>query len=476
MKLLTRKRIWTGIIVILAILFVLVGYFVISNASTFRLAPIGIGYKAKILCSGIFISHREPQSILSEDLSYPPELGIAKTKINYEDQSVTASVYGLMKRQAVYREGLGSTLLSGFTQDEFFSQSNALPEFLPENPESVPWPTGDKIATSEIPPNVDRQLLRQALDRAFSEPDTERLRRTRAVVIVYDGHLIAERYSPGITKDTPLIGWSMTKSVTSALVGILVGQGNLSIEEPAPVPEWKEPDGPRSNITLDHLLRMSSGLKFVEEYEDNPASDVNIMLFLKPDAAAYAASMPVEARPDEKWSYSSGTTNIISRIIRHTIGNQADYAAFPRKALFNRIGMRSAIMEMDASGTYVGSSFMYATARDWARFGLFYLQDGIWEGERILPEGWVKYSIEPTPGAPKGQYGAHFWLNRGNPDNPEDRPFPQLPTDLFLAWGFQEQQTIILPSHKLVLVRLGMTHQGQWGLESFVLDVLKAIE
>jgi len=138
--------------------------------------------------------------------------------------------------------------------------------------------------------------------------------------------------------------------------------------------------------------------------------------------------------------------------------------------------MRSAIMEMDASGTFVGSSFMYATARDWARFGLLYLQDGIWQGERILPEGWVKYSTTPTPRAPKGRYGAHFWLNRGDPENPEDRPFPQLPTDLFLAWGFQEQQTVIFPSHKLVVVRLGMTHQGLWGLESFVTDVLKAIE
>jgi hypothetical protein len=381
-----------------------------------------------------------------------------------------------MKKQAVYREGFGCTLLSGFTKDEILSQPSQLPPSLPENPESVPWPTGDKIIPSKIPPNVDMQLIQRALDEAFSEPDPEQLRRTRAVVVVYDGHLVAERYSPGITKDTPLIGWSMTKSVTSALVGILVGQGRLSIEEPAPVPEWKEPGDPRRAITLDHLLRMSSGLKFLEEYEDNPASDVNIMLFLKPDAAAYAASMPAEVSPDEKWSYSSGTTNIISRIIRHSLGSQAEYAAFPRKALFNRIGMRSAVMEMDASGTYVGSSFMYATARDWARFGLLYLQDGIWEGERILPKGWVEYSTTPTPKAPNGQYGAHFWLNRGHPENPEGRLFPQLPTDLFLAWGYHEQQTVVLPSRKLVVVRLGMTPQGSWGLESLVMDVLKAIE
>jgi len=475
MTFLTRRKVWTGIIIILALLFGFVAYFVIANYSTFQLAPIGIGYKAKILCSGVFVSQRDTQALLSEDLSYPPTLGMVSTKINYEDRSVTASTYGLMKRRAIYREGLGSTLVTDSAEDDILAQPVALPPLLPEYPESVPWPTGDKMADYDILSNVDMELLQRAVDNAFTEPNPRRLRRTRAVVIVYDGRLLAERYSPGITKDTPLIGWSMTKSVTNALVGILVNKGNLSVSKPVPVPEWRAADDFRSTITLDHLLRMSSGLKFVEEYEDNPVSDVNIMLFLKPDAAAYAASMPAEARPDEKWSYSSGTTNIISRMIRHTLGNQEDYVAFPRQALFNRIGMRSAVMEMDASGTYIGSSFMYATARDWARFGLLYLQDGIWEGERILPEGWVKYSTTPTPKAPKGQYGAHFWLNRGDPENPGNRPFPRLPQDLYLAWGYQEQQTIIIPSRRLVLVRLGMTHQGLWGLESFVEDIFKAI-
>jgi len=475
MSFLTKKRIWTGIIIILALLFGFIGYFVIANYSTFQLAPIGIGYKAKILCSGVFVSQRDIQAVLSEDLCYPSTLGMVSTKINYEDRSVTASVYGLMKRRAIYRDGLGSTLVTSSAEDDILAQPFALLPLLPEYPESVPWPTGDKMPIHDIPPNVDMELLQQAVDNAFAEPNPRRLRRTRAVVIVYDGRLLVERYSPGITKDTPLIGWSMTKSVTNALVGILVSQGKLSIDETLTVPEWSAAEDPRKSITLDHLLRMSSGLRFVEEYENNPASDVNIMLFLKPDAAAYAASMPAEARPDEKWSYSSGTANIISRIIRHTLGNQADYVAFPRQALFNRIGMRSAVMEMDASGTFVGSSFMYATARDWARFGLLYLQDGNWEGERILPEGWVKYSTTPTPKAPKGQYGAHFWLNRGDPENPGNRPFPRLPQDLFLAWGYQEQQTIIIPSRRLVLVRLGMTHQGLWGLESFVEDVFKAI-
>jgi hypothetical protein len=179
----------------------------------------------------------------------------------------------------------------------------------------------------------------------------------------------------------------MTKSVTNALVGILVGQGKLSVDEPAPVPEWSGPDDPRGAITLDQMLRMSSGLEFGEIYED-PRSDVCLMLFSVRDAAAYAADKPLETGPGGKWYYSSGTTNIISRIVRDSVGGtQADYFAFPRRALFDRIGMRSAIIEPDPSGTFVGSSYMYATARDWARFGLLYLQDGVWEGERILPEG-----------------------------------------------------------------------------------------
>jgi CubicO group peptidase (beta-lactamase class C family) len=365
--------------------------------------------------------------------------------------------------------------LSGVSEEEIKSWTVDIPEPLPVNPEEVPWPSGDLQLEEDLPQNVNKLLLVEAMDNVFSEPDPEHLRRTRAVVVVYDGRLIAERYAPGFTKDTPLIGFSMTKSVTSALVGILVGQGKLSIHEPASVPEWKEPGDPRRAITLDQLLRMSSGLKFIEEYEENPLSDTSVMLFLKPDSAAYAANMPLDAEPDEKWHYSSGTTSIISRIIRHTIGNQADYFAFPRQALFNRIGMRSAIFEPDASGNLLCTSNLYASARDWARFGLLYLQDGIWEGKRILPEGWVKYTTTPTPNAPMGKYGAQFGLNRGDRENPKKRLYPRLPADLFFLEGYQGQSVVIIPSRKLVVVRLGMTHTGGWGLESFMVDILKTV-
>ena len=286
--------------------------------------------------------------------------------------------------------------------------------------------------------------------------------------------------SPGFSKDTPLIGWSMTKSITNALAGIVVGMGKLSIKEPAPVAEWSGAEDPRAAITLDQLLRMSSGLGFVEVYTDL-LSDTPFMLFGTPNSAGYTAAKPQEAEADSRWRYISGSPNLVCRILRNALGGSlAHYFAFPRRALFDKIGMRSAIIEPDATGTFVGSSFSYATARDWARFGLFYLQDGVWEGERILPEGWVKYTTTPTPQAPKGEYGAYWWLNAGNPFDSENRLYPSVPSDLYLARGYEGQNVIVIPSRNLVLVHLGAcippSGPGAWTPEEFINDVLKAIQ
>jgi CubicO group peptidase (beta-lactamase class C family) len=286
---------------------------------------------------------------------------------------------------------------------------------------------------ASLPPGVDGASLNKAVEGAFAEPDLENLRRTRAVLVVHYGRLIAERYAPGITKEMPLIGWSMTKSVTSALVGILVAEGKLSPQAPAPVPEWQKSDDPRRHITLEQLLWMSSGLSFSETYAEKPVSDVQIMLFTKPDMAAYAVRLPLEAEPGTRWHYSTGTTNIIARIIRSSFGDERDYFAFPRRALFNRIDMRSAVFETDASGMFNCGSSLFASARDWARLGLLYLNDGVWEGERIFPERWVAYSTTPAPTAEKGDYGAQIWLNQGPQGNAEARPFPGFPKTSFTS-------------------------------------------
>lgn len=455
---------------------VLIGLLIFSAGTSFaackNMMALFTAYKAKRLCSDVFISMRDPETIQSQDLA---AVRTIPTEIDYAGKAVTVTFQGKIRKRAIYREGCGCTLVNYASEEEVLNQARVYVEPRPRHPQNVPWPMGDLIPKTELPTGVDKVKLAEAMDKAFSEPDPKKPRRTRAVVVVYDGRIIAERYAPGFSQSTPLLGWSMTKSVTNALIGILVGQGRLLIQEPAPVPEWSGADDPRGAITLDQLLRMSSGLKFIEEYTKN--SDATCMLFGTHDTAAYAASQPLETEPDSKWSYSSGTANILSRLVRHTIGGtSADYFAFPRRALFNRIGMRSAIMEPDASGTFVGSSFMYATVRDWARFGLLYLQDGVWEGTQILPEGWVDYSRRPTPKAPQGRYGAQFWLNAGDPSDKTKRTMPLLPADAYFAMGFEGQSVTIIPSKKLVAVRLGLSQaKGAWNLEEFLADVLKAI-
>jgi CubicO group peptidase (beta-lactamase class C family) len=238
------------------------------------------------------------------------------------------------------------------------------------------------------------------------------------------------------------------------------------------VAEW-EGDA-RAGITLEHLLGMTSGLAFSEQY--GPFADATAMLFRSRSAAGYAARSPFAHPPGEVWSYSSGTTNLLAAVLRTTAeAGERAYHRLPREALFDRIGMRSAVLETDASGTFVGSSFGYATARDWARFGLLHARDGVWQGERVLPEGWVARVRRPAPPAPRGCYGAHWWLNAGAPGDPDDRPFPSLPTDLFYASGYEGQFVVVLPSHDLVVVRLGQSEpERAFDVEGFLRSLLAA--
>ncbi len=437
---------------------------------------VAASYKAKILCSSVFVSKRDPAAVQNAELKAFP----FPSRIDYDKKTVTVTPgLGMPDLEAIYREGLGCTNGIGFTAEHIRAQVTGDPTTYPPNltQQNLLWPEGELVSTENLPAEVDSNLLNAAVDKTFTDPDPQKIRGTRAVVVVYKGRIIAERYAPGFSKDTPLIGWSMTKSITNTLVGILVGQGKLSLKDPAPVAEWSGKDDPRAAITLDQLLRMSSGLNFVEVYTDL-LSDTPYMLFGTPDTAGFTASKPLEVDPDTRWRYISGSPNLVCRIIRDAIGGSlAHYFAFPRRALFDKIGMRSAVIEPDATGTFVGSSFSYATARDWARFGLLYLQDGVWAGERILPEGWVKYTTTPTPKAPKGEYGAYWWLNSGSPEDRTNRLFPSLPTDLYLAWGYEGQNVLVIPSRDLVLVHLGASvpPSETWNPEVFVGGVLDAI-
>ena len=438
----------------------------------YRSAPIGTGYAAKMLCSGVFLSGRQPDSLWKEDLELMRN-NMIRGRVNYEEKSADAYVLGrFFKQTAVYRGDCGCTLMIGPLDPEFRNQCDwALPALSAEVAKA-PWPMGGDTSQAAPVAGIDRKQLDRTLDWAFSEPNKEHPLRTRAVIILYDGQIVAERYAPGITKDTRLLGWSMTKSVTSALIGILVREGKLDIYKPAPISEWNTPNDPRGKITIDQLLRMSSGLVFQEDYEENPDTDAGFMYFTKKDMTAFAAAKPLEADPDKKFSYSSGTTMILSRIIRETVGGSfQDYMSFPRRELFNKLGMRSALIEPDPSGTMVGAGFMYATARDWARFGILYYNDGLWNGERILPEGWVQYTRTPTP--PDPGYGAQFWLNT----KAKGQWMPDCPEDIYSAWGHEGQFVTIVPSRKTIIVRLGQTPDAdnQWDHDYFVSNILKAM-
>src|SRR5439155_21116736 len=259
--------------------------------------------------------------------------------------------------------------------------------------------------------------LAAALDRAFAEPDKSTMRHTRAIVVMKDGRVIAERYADGIGIDTPLLGFSATKSVMSALAGILVRKGALKLHEPVPIAAWQGAGDPRAAITLDHLLRHTAGLALGSSLQASLASalePVNRMKFMESDMAAFAESIPLETTPGAAWNYHDGNTIILAHLIRNAAGGRAsDLMRFARQELFGPLGMRNVTIEFDASGNPEGSSQMLASARDWARFGMLYLNDGIAGGNRILPEGWVRYSASPTPNGWVG-IGAGFWTNLGD--------------------------------------------------------------
>ncbi len=329
---------------------------------------------------------------------------------------------------------------------------------LPAQPAGVPWPTS--VWPTAAHPNAD--AIDALLDVAFAgDRAFDRFGESLAVVIVQGGTIVAERYGPDTTVDTKLISWSMAKSMVQAAVGILVGRGELDIRARAPVPEWADTTDPRHAITLDHLLRMASGLEFAEDYVDESKSHCIEMLFGdgQHDMAAYAASLPAAASPDSQFNYSSGTSNIVARIVgdRIAAGNPDTSGAedapdrheatrdWLRANIFEPLGMRSASPKFDTAGTFVGSSFVWATARDFARFGLLYLRDGVWEGERLLPEGWVDYARARRGSDEEGcGYGAHWWVWDDPPGT-------------FAAQGYETQRIIVVPGADAVVVRLGKT-------------------
>lgn len=423
----------------------------LSAARARDVPKVATGFVANVLCTETFVSGLDPARVFAETTSAMPGTGLIGWALDYRvdraRRDVTVTLFGLGQSHAVYRgEGLGCTLdHGGAVADIALPAANARPGLLPE----IGGP-------SIVPPQTPK--LAAALDRAFAEPDQSTPRHTRAILILKDGRIVAERYAEGVGIDTPLLGFSATKSVISALAGILVRKGVLKLHDPVPVAAWQGAGDARGTITLDHLLRHTAGLALGSSLSASLASalePVNRMKFMEPDMAAYAESMPLASAPGAVWNYHDGNTVILAHLIRQATGGcAADMMRFARQELFEPLGMRHVTLEFDASGNAEGSSQMLASARDWARFGQLYLDDGIAGGKRILPEGWVKYTAKPTPGAWVGQ-GAGFWTNQGDSFGASYRTEHGWPRDAFYAKGTLGQYVIVVPSERLVIVRLG---------------------
>jgi CubicO group peptidase (beta-lactamase class C family) len=448
-----RRKVLLGAVVVVALLVAGIAWYLGP------IAPIATGYAAKTVCSGTFVAGRSVEDVQG-DLPANPLVPLLRVQQDVSEGIVRVSLLGRWPSTAYASPGAGCTLA-----DERPDLLGAVPVLDPL-PSDEPWPVGEGAA--ELPDDVAADELEAAIELAFLEDDPEgRERNTRAVVVVKDGQLIAERYGDGFDADTPLLGWSMAKSVANAIVGRLVAAGQLALDDDQLLDAWAADE--RADITVEHLLQMTDGLAFDEVYD--PGTDATQMLFVPRDTGAFAAAKPLEAPPGTRWSYSSGTTNILCDVAHQASGLGPELA---HELVFAPLGMTSAVMEPDASGGLVCSSFLYATARDWARFGQWFLQDGEWDGEQLLPDGWVERSTIPVPLETENPYGAQWWLNEG-PDG--ELRMPAVPADAFWASGNEGQQVVVVPSEGLVVVRLGFSgaFSGvEWGLEPMLVGIIEA--
>lgn len=426
--------------------------------------PILNGYAAKDFCSCYFLANRAPETIHKEDLYFSP-VNFAKCEVDEKNKTVTASTFlGIAKRTAVYREGFGCSLANEKSIEEIKQVTFKKPPLPQENPDTIPWPYGNLLPDT-LPKNVDYEILSTIMDSSFDKNGAW-YKKTRAIVVVHKNQIIAEKYASGIDQNTPLIGWSMTKTITSALVGILVKNKRLKLHEGTNIPSWQEDN--RKEITPHHLLQMNSGLDWVEDY--GTISNATVMLYQKDNVYDYAIQSKLATPPGNKWYYSSGTTNILSGLIRNQFDSNEEYWRFPYDSLFYPLGMRSITFEPDADGIYVGSSYSFASARDWARFGLLYQNNGYYNGKQVLPTDWTSYSTKEAQGS-DGEYGAQLWLNLSQ------KTLPNCPQEVYYMDGYNGQRVFIVPSKDLVVVRLGVSKsKEEFNFDQFLSRVISTIK
>lgn len=415
------------------------------------------GYAAKKACSCHFIAQRSLDSVKNNDLAGSP-LNMAHLKINAEDKSVSSTVFGMGKRVAKYSPGYGCTLING--KDD--RQDYSAPIRSISN-DTLPWPRGNAHAAIKTK-GIDIDKISEAIEYAFDEPG-QNLKKTRAIVIIQNDSLVAEEYAEGFNADTEILGWSMTKSICNILIGILVKQGKLDVYKNSLFPEW---DDQRKEITLNNLLRMESGLEWEEIYSE--IADATRMLFKEENMGDYALNSQLEFDPGAVFEYSSGTTNLLSVLIRSCFKTQKEYIDFPYNSLFNKLGLDSLTLEMDESGHYVLSSYCFATPREWAKLGLLYLNKGNWYGDEIFATDWYDYSIRPGNSSSDGSYGAHIWLNTGHND------LEDAPESVFRFSGYEGQYVYIIPSHNAVVVRMGLSEGPYFDMNGVIQKILSGLE
>ena len=411
------------------------------------------GYSAKMTGSSVFLAKRNLAFTDSTDTNFSP-IHLAENRIDEETKTAYSSAFGLLNRKSVYREGFGSLLLVDGVQFD----KNSMPTPKRTEPDMVTeFPYGNAEPKDSIFSNINYDKLNASVNEMFNDTN-----KTRAVLVIYKDKIIAEKYDEGFDKNSLLLGWSMTKSITSTLFGILHCQGKLNVYDRAPFEEWE--DDERKAITIHNLLQMNSGLEWNEDY--NTISDVTKMLFLTDDVTKIQLNKPLTGSPNASWNYSSGTTNLLSGILRKQFTTHQEYLDFWYSALIDKIGMNSMVVETDMAGNYVGSSYAWATARDWAKFGLLYLHNGNWNGDFLFDEDWVEYATTPTPTS-DGWYGAQIWLNDGG-------RYPDVPRSMFSFNGYQGQNVFILPEQEIVIVRLGLTKNAD--VNHFLSEVLNSFK
>jgi CubicO group peptidase (beta-lactamase class C family) len=394
------------------------------------------GYSAKSMNSSVFLADRTIAFTDSTDNNFSP-INLGTDKVDKASKTTTASVFGLLTRKAFYREGLGSVLI-----DDDFDTSIKVKTPKRSTPDNTtPFPFGNGDQKDTIFSSVDYSKLNTTVANLFTNNT-----KTRAVVVLHKNQIIAEQYETGFTRNSKILGWSMTKSIMSTVFGVMQHQKKINILDKAPILEWQSDE--RKNITINDLLHMNSGLEWDENY--NEISDVTKMLFLEKNMAKQQAKKEFVGKTNETWNYSSGTSNLLSGIIRSKFDTHQAYLDYWYSDFIDKIGMNSMVIETDMSGNYVGSSYAWATPRDWAKFGLLYLNKGNWNGKQLFNEEWVNYITTPTKGS-NGTYGGHFWLNT-------EGKFPNLPKNMFYASGYQGQFVFVFPDQDLVVVRMGLAH------------------